>query len=72
MTAALGDLRAACGDRRPRPGPPSLIPFGTIPEAGKLDHYAALGVTETVLHLPSAGRDDVLRTLDGYVAFIER
>ena len=32
--------------------------------------FASLGITETVLRLPSAGRDEVLRTLDSYGPFL--
>ncbi|MEZ5204790.1 MAG: hypothetical protein R2701_10545 [Acidimicrobiales bacterium] len=49
-----------------------MIPFGTLPDSGKLDHYASLGIHETVLRLPSAGRDEVLRTLDEYAPFLDR
>ena len=72
VAAALADLHAA-GERVGRP--PSdftVIPFGTLPDQGKLDHYATLGITETVLRLPSAGRDEVLRTLDSYAPFLAR
>ena len=40
--------------------------MGVFPDAGKLDHYRSLGVTETVLRLPSAPRDQVLPVLDAY------
>lgn len=72
VAAAMADLHAA-GERVGRP--PSdftVIPFGTLPDQGKLDHYATLGITETVLRLPSAGRDEVLRTLDAYDPFLAR
>ena len=55
-----------------RPGELTVIPFGTLPDRGKLDHYASLGIHETVLRLPSAGRDEVLRTLDEYAPFLDR
>jgi hypothetical protein len=43
-----------------------IVPFGSIPDHGKLDHYAELGVTETVFVVPSAPRDRVLPLLDRY------
>lgn len=43
-----------------------VVPFGTIPDPGKLEYYASLGIEEVVLRLPSAGRDTVLPVLDEY------
>ncbi len=34
--------------------------------------YAELGIDECVLRLPSAGRDEILRTLDGYAEVLPR
>lgn len=47
-----------------------VVTFGTLPNAGKLAHYAALGVTEVVLRLPPEGRDEVLRALDEFAALV--
>lgn len=72
VAAAMADLHAA-GERVGRePSDFTVIPFGTLPDAGKLEHYRSLGITETVLRLPSAGRDEVLRVLDGYQPFLDR
>lgn len=72
VAAAMADLHAA-GERVGRPASDfTVIPFGTLPDRGKLDHYETLGITETVLRLPSAGRDEVLRTLDEYEPFLAR
>ena len=48
----------------------AIIPFGTLPDEGKLGYYAEMGVGETVLRLPSAGRDEVLSVLDDYTRFL--
>lgn len=70
VAAAMADLhRAADAVERDR-AEISVIPFGTLPDQGKLDHYATIGITETVLRLPSAGRDEVLRTLDSFTPFL--
>ena len=69
---ALPDLRRQLEDAGRDPSALLLIPFGTLPDPGKLDHYAELGITETVLRLPSASRDEVLATLDRYAPFVER
>lgn len=49
-----------------------VLTFGTMPTEAKLAHYAELGVDECVLRLPSAGRDEILRTLDGYAEVLPR
>jgi probable F420-dependent oxidoreductase len=69
VAAAMADLRTAADKAGRDPAELSVVPFGTLPDRGKLDYYASLGITETVLRLPSAGRDEVLRTLDSFVAF---
>ncbi len=70
MKQALEDLRGAFADRDRDPGNLHVVPMGVLPEGGKLAHYASLGVTEAVLRLPSAPRDDVLPVLDAYTAFL--
>ena len=41
-----------------------IVPFGVLPNPEKLEYYESIGVTEAVLRLPSAGRDEVLPALD--------
>lgn len=72
IASALPDLRRQMEDAGRDPTGLIVIPFGTLPDRGKLDHYAELGITETVLRVPSAGRDEVLATLDGYAPFVGR
>jgi probable F420-dependent oxidoreductase len=70
VAAAMADLRTAAEDAGRDPSELTVVPFGTLPDQGKLDHYATLGIRETVLRLPSAGRDEVLRTLDSFAPFL--
>jgi len=42
-----------------------------VPDPGKLEYYASIGVTEIVLRLPSAGRDRVLPKLDEYATLVQ-
>ena len=67
---ALDELRAACDRHQRDPADVAIIPFGTLPDEGKLGYYAEMGVGETVLRLPSAGRDEVLSVLDDYTRFL--
>ncbi len=46
------------------------MPFGTVPDAGKIEYYASIGVTEIVLRLPSAGPERVLPKLDEYATLV--
>ncbi len=66
---ALPDLHeawAAAG----RDGTPEVIPFGTMPNAGKMEMYAELGCAEVVLNVEPHDRDSVLAQLDGYAEFL--
>ena len=73
-SAAAGSARRSptCTRRaRPIGRDPStlrIVPFGTIPNAGKLEYYASLGIEEIVLRVPSAEADVVLPLLDEYAA----
>lgn len=69
---AMADLHTAAKEIGRDPAELTVVPFGTFPDEGKLAHYESLGITEVVLRLPSAGRDEVLRTLDSYVPFLTR
>ena len=70
IAAALGALRAAFDAAGRDPDRARVIPFGTTPTVGKLEHYASLGIREVVLRVPSAPRDEVLAVLDEYGAFL--
>ena len=41
-----------------------IIPFGSLPTAPMLEHFASIGVTECVFRLPSAPADEVMAVLD--------
>lgn len=72
MRAALDDLRREWEQRGRDWAQAQIVPFGTIPDDGKLDYYAKLGCSEVILRVPSAPRDEVLPVLDEYVKFAER
>jgi probable F420-dependent oxidoreductase len=72
LTAALPQLRDAVAARGRDPDALEIVPFSSVPDRGKLDHYAAIGVTEVVFGLPSAPRDQVLAVLDRQAAFIQQ
>jgi probable F420-dependent oxidoreductase len=70
IRAALPDLHRACEAVGRDPQTVRIVPFGTIPDPGKLEYYASIGVDEVVLRLPSAGRDRVLPLLDEYTELV--
>jgi probable F420-dependent oxidoreductase len=70
VRAALPDLHRACEEIGRDPATLRIVPFGTVPEAGKLDYYESIGVTEVVLRLPSSDEAVVLPILDRYAALL--
>jgi len=70
LTEAVPRLRetvdAAGGD----PSALEIVPFGSLPTAAKLSHFAEVGVTECVFRLPSAERDVVLPILDDHAELL--
>lgn len=72
LADAIADLREAFSRAGRDPALLHVVPFGSIPTAEKLAYFAQVGVTETVLRLPSAPAAEVLRSLDDYARFAER
>jgi probable F420-dependent oxidoreductase len=70
LKSQLPVLRDAVAAAGRDPAELHIVPMGVLPTAEKLEFFASLGVTETVLQLPVAGRDEVLATLDEYAAFL--
>ena len=66
IRTALPELHAACEAIGRDPQSLRIVPFGTIPDAGKLEYYASLGIDEIVLRVPSGDADTVLPLLDQY------
>jgi probable F420-dependent oxidoreductase len=64
VRAALAELARACEERGRDPQTLRIVPFGTIPDAGKLEYYASIGIEEVVLRLPGGDREKVLPRLD--------
>jgi probable F420-dependent oxidoreductase len=71
IRASLPDLHRACEDVGRDPATLRIVPFGTIPDPAKFDYYAALGIDELVLRVPSAPADAVLPVLDDYARLVE-
>lgn len=70
LADAIPCLRAEVEAAGRDPARLEIIPFGSLPDHGKLDHFERIGVTECVFRLPSAPRDEVLPRLDRYAELI--
>lgn len=70
VARSLAMLRRAVEEAGRDPDALHVVPFGTVPDQGKIEHFASVGVTEVVLRIPSGTGDDMLRTLDDYTRFV--
>ncbi|MEX2255509.1 MAG: LLM class F420-dependent oxidoreductase [Acidimicrobiia bacterium] len=66
IRAALPELRRAYEAIGRDPAPLRIVPFGTIPDAGKLEYYESLGIDEVVLRVPTGDAGTVIPVLDRY------
>lgn len=64
LSDAIPTLRHRCEDAGRDPAGLRIVPFGSLPTPAKLEHFAAIGVTEVVFRVPSVSRDEALRDLD--------
>jgi probable F420-dependent oxidoreductase len=64
VRAAIADLERVCEARGRDPKDVRIVPFGTVPDPGKLEYYASIGIEEVVLRLPGGPRDRILPQLD--------
>ena len=70
LSAALPVLRDAWADAGRDHDALSVVPFGVVPDAAKLAHYASLGCDETVVRVPMGSEAEVLATLDRFTEFL--
>jgi probable F420-dependent oxidoreductase len=68
---ALPKLHRAVEAAGRDPATVRVVPFGTIPDPGKLDYYASIGIDEVVLRVPAGDRDAVVPVLDDYSKLVE-
>ena len=70
MKAALADLRAAMEAAGRDPSTLHVIPMGILPTPEKIDYYQSIGITEALLRLPSAPREEVMPILEDYTRYV--
>ena len=64
LGAAIPRLRALAEEAGRDPDALSVVPFGTIADQGKLEHYAGLGITEVVLRVRAGDERSVRAELE--------
>ena len=69
---AIPRLRAALSEAGRDPDAFPVVPFGSVPDEGKLDHFASLGVDQVVVNMPDPSPDGARRFLEQTVAVLER
>jgi probable F420-dependent oxidoreductase len=67
----LPDLQRAYEEAGRDPASIRIVPMGTIPDPGKLDHFRSLGIDEVVLGVESGTREQVLPVLDQFREIVE-
>jgi len=67
---ALATLKVSYEERGRDPREIHIVPMGIHPSAEKLAYYREIGVTEAVLRVPSAPRDEVMPVLDDFVKYL--
>ncbi len=70
LADAIPRLHEVVADAGRDPATLEIVPFGSLPDPGKLEHFAAVGVTEAVFRVPSAPADAVLPVLDQWARLI--
>lgn len=70
LAQAIPVLRERVAAQGRDPDALQIVPFGSVPDAAKLEHFAQIGVTECVFRVPSAPADEVLAVLDRWASFV--
>lgn len=70
LTEGIPQLREVVTAAGRDPSTLEIVPFGSLPDPGKLEHFERIGVTECVFRLPSAPRDVVLPLLDEQASLV--
>jgi probable F420-dependent oxidoreductase len=68
---ALPALHGAMEDAGRDPADVRVVPFGTIPDPGKLEYYESIGIDEVVLRIPLGDAGVVLPALDDYAKVVD-
>jgi len=67
---AVPALRDLVADAGRDPADLEIVPFGSLPDPGKLEYFAELGVTEVVFRVPPEPDSVVLPMLDDFARYL--
>ena len=70
LSTAIPRLHALAEQAGRDPAALSVVPFGTIADQGKLEHYAALGITEVVLRVRAGDEQSVRGELESLAPLV--
>jgi probable F420-dependent oxidoreductase len=70
LTEAIPRLRARAEQAGRDPSTLTVVPFGTLADKGKLEHYARLGVDEVVLRVHAGDESSVRAELDSLAPLV--
>ena len=70
VRGALPQLHRAAEKAGRDPATLRVVPFGTIPDPGKIEYYSSIGIDEVVLRVPVGGRDVALPVFDDYAKLV--
>jgi hypothetical protein len=72
LTESIPRLRDRVAEAGRDPRDLEIVPFGSLPDHGKLDHFEEIGVTECVFRLPAAPEPEVMKRLDAYTELVSQ
>jgi probable F420-dependent oxidoreductase len=72
ISAELPRLRRMFEEQGRDPAELYVVPFGSLPTPGKLEHLATAGCTEVVLRVPTIDTSEMLRCLDTFSVFLDQ
>ena len=70
VAQAMVELRASWEKAGRDPAGMRVMPFGTIPDDGKMARFAKSGITDVVLRIPSGPAAQMLQKLDEYSRYL--
>ncbi len=71
MAKAMPELRQRFEENGRDPDSLEIMPIGSIPEPGKLEYFASLGIEDVVLGVDHGTEAEVLPTLDRFAEIVE-
>ena len=71
LREAIPRLREALADAGRDPDAFAVVPFGSVPDAGKFAHFAELGIDQVVVNVPDTSRDGARAFLEETATVVE-